>query len=623
MRVRIESLRLIGTARDIEFRPGLNVIIGPIASGKTTVLRLCRFLLGSTTFDFIREVKEKTSGVAGTVTLGEDQYSIVRALVSTADASVEIAGPNTSLRLPAYRATDGSPTYGDWLLDKLDLPRLRVPRAPTQPESPPTAVTINDYLLYCHLAQNEIDDSVFGHHDPFKNIKRKYVFDILYGRFGIEMAQLYQELRELDPQIRALRADRATLERVLSETPWENRAELERILAQAQQEVQEASQSLIAVADSAPAEASDLRSRLRDLDESTAANLDDLQKETASRERLEALIGQLHTQSARLTRSIVADELLLDFEFLKCPRCAATIEDSREEDGRCPLCLQEPEPSVTRDDLLGEQKRIGTQISETRELVDAHNERARDLERLIEQSSPKRTELVAELDFRTRSYVSDAGEALALSSERRASAQERVARLKDYLGLFARLDHAAIDAGALEQRKEELEMQLEGQRQAPSHFAESVRQLTSEFALLLERFSVPRFPGVTEPSTIDLRNYQPVLYGRRFDELSSQGLMVLVNVAHALAHQRTAITRGLLLPNILFIDGLTSNIGHEDLDQERVEAIYRYLIGLSEELGERLQVIVADNDVPAFAQEYITLRLSEDDRLVPMPAGQS
>lgn len=123
---------------------------------------------------------------------------------------------------------------------------------------------------------------------------------------------------------------------------------------------------------------------------------------------------------------------------------------------------------------------------------------------------------------------------------------------------------------------------------------------------------------MTEPSTIDLRTYLPVLYGRRFDELSSQGLKVLVNVAHALAHQRTAAEQNIPLPNILFIDGLTSNIGHEDLDQERVEAIYRYLISLSREPGERLQVIVADNDVPSFAREFITLRLSEDDRLVPL-----
>lgn len=618
MRVRIKRLRLIGTSRDIEFRPGLNVITGPITSGKTTVLRLCRFLLGSARFQFIREVTESSSGVAGAVDLGEHQYEIVRPLVSTADAPVEIAGPNTILRLPAYRAPEHSRTYGDWLLETLDLPRLRVPRAPSQPESPPTPITINDYLLYCDLAQNEIDDSVFGHHDTFKNIKRRYVFDILYGRFGIEMAQLYEELRELDPKIRALRADRATLERVLTETPWENRAELERALAEVQQDLKEASQSVIAIADAVPHEASDLRSQLRDLDESSAATSDELQQETASRDRLEALIGQLRTQSARLTRSIVADELLLDYEFLKCPRCGAAVDEAREGHGRCRLCLQEPERSVTRDDLLGEQKRIGAQISETQELIDARNARARDLERRIEQAHERRIELAAELDFRTRSYVSDAGEALTQGSEKRASAQERVARLQDYLGLFARLDRADIEASVLELRKEELETQLEAQRQAPSHFTESVQHLASEFASILDSFSVPRFPGVTEPSTIDFRTYLPVLHGRRFDELSSQGLKVLVNVAHALAHQRTAVERDIPLPNILFIDGLTSNIGHEDLDQERVEGIYHYLISLSRDLGERLQVIVADNDVPTFARDFITLRLSEDDRLVPL-----
>lgn len=618
MRVRIERLRLIGTSRDIEFRPGLNVITGPITSGKTTVLRLCRFLLGSTNFQFIREVTENSSGIAGAVHLGEHQYAIVRPLVSTADAPVEIAGPNTILRLPAYRTPDDSSTYGDWLLERLDLPRLRVPRAPSQPESPPTPVTINDYLLYCDLAQNEIDDSVFGHHDAFKNIKRRYVFDILYGRFGIEMAQLYEELRELDPKIRALRADRATLERVLSETPWENRAELERALAEAQQELKEASHSVIAVADAAPPEGSDLRRQLRDLEESLAATLDELRREMASMGRLEALIGQLRTQSARLTRSIVADELLLDYEFLKCPRCGAAVDESREGHGRCRLCLQEPERSVTRDDLLGEQKRIGAQISETQELIDAHKARVRDLGHRIEQTRERRSALAAELDFRTRSYLSDAGEALTRGSEKRASAQERVARLQDYLGLFARLDRADIEASVLEQRKEELEMQLEAQRQVPSHFTERVQHLASEFASILDSFSVPRFPGVAEPSTIDFRTYQPVLYGRRFDELSSQGLKVLVNVAHALAHQRTAIACDIPLPNILFIDGLTSNIGHEDLDEERVDSIYHYLIGLSRELGDRLQVIVADNDVPAFAQDFIMLRLSENDRLVPL-----
>lgn len=75
--------------------------------------------------------------------------------------------------------------------------------------------------------------------------------------------------------------------------------------------------------------------------------------------------------------------------------------------------------------------------------------------------------------------MSDAGEALARGSEGRASARERVVRLQDYLGLFARLDRADIEASVLEQRKDELETQLEAQRQAPSHFTERVQHLAS------------------------------------------------------------------------------------------------------------------------------------------------
>jgi predicted ABC-type transport system involved in lysophospholipase L1 biosynthesis ATPase subunit len=73
---------------------------------------------------------------------------------------------------------------------------------------------------------------------------------------------------------------------------------------------------------------------------------------------------------------------------------------------------------------------------------------------------------------------------------------------------------------------------------------------------------------------------------------------------------------GLGLPQILFIDGLTSNLGHEGEDLERVNAVYDYLIELSEELGDQLQLVVADNDVPLRAHRHIRLRLEENDRLI-------
>ena len=76
---------------------------------------------------------------------------------------------------------------------------------------------------YCKLSccsPDEIDSSVFGHNDPFKNIKRQYVFQILYGLYGIETARLHEELRGVTRRIRALRADEATLARILEDTEW-------------------------------------------------------------------------------------------------------------------------------------------------------------------------------------------------------------------------------------------------------------------------------------------------------------------------------------------------------------------------------------------------------------------
>ncbi len=42
MKVQINSVSLIGTERKVEFEPGLNIITGPITTGKTILLNLCR-----------------------------------------------------------------------------------------------------------------------------------------------------------------------------------------------------------------------------------------------------------------------------------------------------------------------------------------------------------------------------------------------------------------------------------------------------------------------------------------------------------------------------------------------------------------------------------------------------
>jgi hypothetical protein len=228
--------------------------------------------LGAAVEDIPPEVRDNVSALTGRIRIDESLYSVVRPLVGTDTAKVDIAGDGQAWRLPALRRdATATTTYGRWLLERLGLPALDVPMAPTRPaESGTTPVSVNDYLLYCHLTQDEIDSSVFGHRDNFKNIKRKYVFEILYGLYDAQTASLQESLRETQQELRQLQSGVAAFERFLVDTPWENRAAIEARLAQARLELsqsEDASASLADEASRAP-RAQALRQRIAELDES-------------------------------------------------------------------------------------------------------------------------------------------------------------------------------------------------------------------------------------------------------------------------------------------------------------------------------------------------------------------
>lgn len=130
-----------------------------------------------------------------------------------------------------------------------------------------------------------------------------------------------------------------------------------------------------------------------------------------------------------------------------------------------------------------------------------------------------------------------------------------------------------------------------------------------------------RVPSLGDLLTVKINRttFLPEISGRTFDELSSQGLKTLVNVAHALAHHTVAIDQGLPLPGLLVLDGISANTGHEGFDQARIDDAYRLLSTEAAKYEDYLQVIVVDNTIPTHLFEGdapIALTLSHDDRLI-------
>ena len=350
MRTQVTEITLEGADRTVALTPGLNIITGPIASGKTTLVRYLRFLLGASLGQLPIEARTNVSSVSGSVDLAEKSFSIVRPAVTTVNARVEIAGHDQTWRLPASSSPDGN-TYVNWLLAQLDLPRIDVPSAPTRPDSESTPVSINDYFLYSYLAQDELGFSVFGHRDPFKNIKRKYVFDITYGFYDLNTAQIQERLRDVQSRLRELRSRRELFDTFFDGTPLEDRVRIEHELREVNGELQEVQTAALDLA-TVPHESTStaqLQVEILELESQSAGLQAAMDAEKQSLTNLRELAHQLEAQSGKLTRSIVSHKHLTDLEFVVCPRCGTEIGSQRAPAHICYLCLQEPSLEFSRE----------------------------------------------------------------------------------------------------------------------------------------------------------------------------------------------------------------------------------------------------------------------------------
>lgn len=59
--LQVDSIELVGGDRRIEFQPGVNVVLGPISSGKSTLVKLMRALFASVPSDLAPEAQQLPS----------------------------------------------------------------------------------------------------------------------------------------------------------------------------------------------------------------------------------------------------------------------------------------------------------------------------------------------------------------------------------------------------------------------------------------------------------------------------------------------------------------------------------------------------------------------------------
>ncbi len=609
--VRKVTLFCVQETVELDFDRSVNLIEGPVGTGKSSLIELIKYGLGGDGV-LTDAVKRGVTGIQLTLFLSGTQYLFRRQLDAR---TLEIWRESDEVLLHKCVAGDVS----DVILKLVGIPSIEIPRSRKKPRGAKTKLSFFDIYRYLYLEQVEIDRSVVHHLESYYQPKRLAAFELLFGlgsqeitRLEVERGRLLERLSQRRSSALEVQRYLASANKVSEEDLTQRRSQLQGELALAEHRLEDLRMGLSRATDSEKPARDELRSRYRDLRSAEMR----LEEASAQIDERQALIAQLTLDEQRLARSATADAALLPIQFQVCPNCLQELSAGRSKENECYVCLQEVSAENVENTIEQERERVHLQLAETRELLEADREEFDRCRKEAESIQSTLQEAETALDSKLDEFISPKLERIQELSQRTAdlTAEQRlIDRELEYWLAYKALTRQITEA---ESGLRETESELAIAKAAQEGARERIAELSEIFRDILVDFKLPWY----RIARIDQHSYLPVVNEHPFEELTAGagGMPTMVNDAYHLSALVFSLRHSAcLLPRFIIIDSPRKGMGRHPDNEITVQRIYRYFRTLASTYEANFQLIVADNDVPEEFKEFVKVSFDYENPLVP------
>lgn len=624
-RLAFERLLLTGPGRNYEvrFRSGVNLISGPIWTGKSSILQLLDYGCGAKTPPGYPEIS-KCADVYVECTAGGERITIRRSLRgTTAKATIyratiddvltnSVAGAEVSARHVRNASSVSSE-----VLRRLGLADIHVKLAPTQESSDAHAYSLRDLLLLVYVDQDRMGSAKRGFFEdhPYKSIKWKAGVEIVHGLFDETAASLSEALKQALLEQKATQDYLRSAQAFLDDFRIPAADELERIILRLAVEQTELEQQLSETRQRTEAMLGDslglVRRRATVESDRAAANA-----RAGELRRTLTQLGRLRVQydreRAQLEFLRESEALVGHLPIVRCPACLQAI-DPRPSANACYVCHR---PLPTRDGEVSVDARLRATKRRISDLEGYITEIEKTLTGFEEQVERLNAEL-KEIDSALRrvreaavlpdtAAVLNITQAIALVEKQKRQAEEHLELRRKARGEGSNL----LAAMERVRRLQEDVARAEAFKSSP----EDVVVGLSRF--FVETLQAIRFPEMRD-SRIDPVTFHPMVRNRAYGELSSRGAVSLAIVAWHLAVLRYALEKGSRFPRLLMLDSPLNHVGRDATDvafkdQQIIDAFYKLLLDLDHGWKDEFQILMVDNRPPTEASELVAVTFTRD-----------
>lgn len=621
----VQRLILVGHRKNyiVPFNRGVNIIYGDSTTGKSSVLELINYLLGSSTFIYDSEIESSINYVALEVNLNNQPYLITRDIF---DSSKLIAVyptdfENQHLFFPKKYApnsktsVDNDGLFSDFLLDALNLPILKVREAPTKADSPMVRLSFRDVFKYCYLKQDDVGSKqILSFGTWAVHSKNMQTFRYFFNLLDTNITDSEAELSRLISERNHLENKYESISDFLRETKFASAIGIEASRQQLQERLEI------------------LRNQLSDINNKIVADSEryNALKSILTDISTKILVHESERASAETAidrYSRLKNDYVTDINKIKAVRLAKdVIGVSKAEHFTCPICDTKIDLKQTKekfevnekDNLGHESNLISRRIKELDQLIDhernTHRSSSLNLAKLTEEQLRARRMLDEETAEIVTPYLSERD---GISAEF-ATTQEKLRQLDQSLRVRNQHKYIQDEIAKLHSRIGRLQESLEKLKKNAPSLTAILGTLGDLLDSYLERVNIKDRRDVR----INEKNFLPILRNREYSNVTSGGLRTILSIGYFASLLKYSLSENTNLPSFLMIDTVGKYLAkthaqyndtdsNEDKnenisDPTKYSNIYEFLIEIAEaaeDSGKICQIILVDNDVPRNIQE--------------------
>lgn len=607
-RFRLDAVAITTTDGDVryEFPSALTVLAGDVGVGKSTLLELIKFGFGGKGL-LTPVVEQYVHDIAIDITIGAARYRIARNVNKSKNASARVTDLITGERLKDHHIDDKKdPQLSDLLLTTLGLPTdMRAAARGAGSINAGNRITFADIFTYLYVSQADINRDIAHSEESYREPKRKAVFELLFGITDAQVLSLRSRQAILNGEVIRAENEHRIVLAFLRESRTTSREEAEIAVLEA-----------VASEERAEADTENLRQAIDPVsDRLTQAlrdQLTDAERSLAeARAAVTALIGQqadyrserrrVQQDLDRLNRMRDAGERLANIEFSVCPRCMQSLSSRQVPPHACRLCLQPDPVSSQTDSDVYEQTQLQDQLTEMDDQLLALADQVQLTSAAVASREERISSLTTDIDVRTRERITPRLQAFSDATTRLAEARARQRQLEIVLHQWDRADDLGRHARELRVERQGIAARIaESEAALATRRQEILDDVGAEFEQMVRTLGVP---GV-ETASIHPTNYLPLLNSTPFASFSQAGgIKTASQVAYWLSLLTVALRRGdTFYPAFMILDSPRLALPEES---SLSAALYRRMVTVVDAARERLQLVVADNELPTlYRKQY-------------------